>query len=432
MKILWILFIARRYFRVKRKTSGIASSFIAVGSLTVGVMALIAVLSVMNGFQLGFIENILEISSFHIRLTPPEGRETTEESPALAEELLDDPGIRSVLPFRNIQTLIGGENSSPIPCLVRAIPEEAPTLDPGFVDHLGIYRGSFDLGDGRGILLGYGLSVRLGVNLGDTVSLVSMAGRGFSLLSPETLDFEVRGIFQSGYYEFDSGLAVVSLAASSALAEGIPLIYGIKVENFRQDRPVYRRLAENPLLEGWHRESWQEYNRAFFGALRLEKNAMMILIGLIFLVVGANIYNVQKRNVIERHEEIGILRSFGASPRGIRMIFLFEGLLIGFFAGILGVLLGLLVTQNIRPLFRIVEMVLNFAVETGNRLLPLLSGGAPGRGFSYFVLPEFPVRVLYGEVVMIFLFAFFSSLLAAYLAGRRVSTIQPSQALRYE
>lgn len=71
MKLSWILFIARRYFRVKRKTSGIASSFIAVGGLTVGVMALIAVLSVMNGFQLGFIDDILEISSFHLRLTPP-------------------------------------------------------------------------------------------------------------------------------------------------------------------------------------------------------------------------------------------------------------------------------------------------------------------------------------------------------------------------
>lgn len=432
MNLLWILFIARRYFRVKRRTSGIASSFIAIGGLTVGVMALITVLSVMNGFQLGFIESILEVSSFHIRLTPPEGENSPKDASALAKKLLKDSAIRSVLPFRDIQTLIQGWNSSSIPCLVRAVPEETPVLDPKFMDQLEVYWGNFDLGGEGGILLGHELAQRLGVGPGDTISLVSMAGKGFDLLSPKTVDFEVRGIFRSGYYEFDSGLAVVSLSSSSMLAEGVPLIYGVKAADFNKDRSVFQGLKENPLLEGWQFETWREYNRAFFGALRLEKNAMMILIGLIFLVVGANIYNAQKRNVIERYEEIGILRSFGASPWGIRMIFLCEGLLIGFTGGILGVLTGLLVTQNIEAILRGVAGGLNFFVTMGNSLAPPFSKDGAGGAPSYFYIPEFPVRVLYGEVLLIFLFSFFSSLLAAYLAGRRVSAIEPSQALRCE
>jgi len=432
MKISWVLFISRRYFRVKRKTTGLASSIIALAGLTVGVMALVTVLSVMNGFQLGFIENILELSSFHIRGISPDAAREQAGSPAAVEKLSSLPGVRAVLPFKDIQTLIQGQHSAFTPVLVRGVPGNILQADPGFVEKLGVFRGDFNIADGRGILVGYDLAYLLGADVGDTISLVSLSGDGFSLLSPEVLDFQVRGLFRSGYYEFNAGLAVVSLDGAAELARGVPLIYGVKMDDYHRAASLFPFLGKDPFFSNWHMETWQEYNSGFFGALRLEKGAMMILMGLIFLVVGVNIYNAQKRNVIDRYEEIGILRSLGASPWSIRSIFLWEGVMIGVSGGLLGTLLGLLITQNIRPIIGFTEDLLNFFLGGAAAMTALFSGGAGGGTYFSFYLPEVPVRVLYGEVVVIFLFAFTSSLVSAYFASSRVSSIQPGQVLRYE
>jgi lipoprotein-releasing system permease protein len=433
VKISWILFISRRYFRVKRKTTGMASSIIALAGLTVGVMALITVLSVMNGFQLGFIENILELSSFHIRGSSPQSSLEVTGDPGAVEKLTSLPGVRAVLPFKDIQTLIQGEHSAFTPVLVRGISGNILQDDPGFVEKLGVFRGDFNISDGRGILVGYDLAYLLGADVGDTISLVSLSGEGFSLLSPEVLDYQVRGLFRSGYYEFDAGLAVVSLEGAKDLARGVPLIYGIKMNDYHRAASLFPFLDKDPFFSHWHIEAWQEFNSAFFGALRLEKGAMMVLMGLIFLVVGVNIYNAQKRNVVDRYEEIGILRSLGASPWSIRSIFLWEGVMIGVSGGLLGTLMGLLVTQNIRPIIGFSEDFLNFFIGGVSAMAALFSGGASGGGTYFsFYLPEVPVRVLYGEVVLIFFFAFTSSLVSAFFASSRVSAIQPGQILRYE
>jgi lipoprotein-releasing system permease protein len=410
-----------------------ASSIIAVAGLTVGVMALITVLSVMNGFQLGFIENILELSSFHIRGSSPYSSREEAGDPVAVNKLLSVPGVRAVVPFKDIQTLIQGEHSSFTPVLVRGVPGNTSETDPGFVEKLGVFRGGFDIADGAGILLGYDLAYLLGVDVGDTISLVSLSGEGFSLLSPEVLDFQVRGLFRSEYYEFDAGLAVVSLEGAKDLARGVPLVYGIKMGDYHKTLSVLSSIEADPFFSSWQIETWQEYNSAFFGALRLEKSAMMVLMGLIFLVVGVNIYNAQKRNVVDRYEEIGILRSLGASPGSIRSIFLWEGVMIGVSGGLLGTLLGLLVTLNIRTIIGFAEDFLNFLFEGVSVLTALFSGGSAGGGtFFSFYLPVVPVRILYNEVVIIFLFAFMSSLLSAYFASSRVSAIQPGQILRYE
>ena len=436
MKNGWILFVAGRYLRVKRKTSGIGSALLAVGGLAVGVMALLTVLSVMNGFQLNFIEDILEISSFHIRITDLPGTTGGEDPDGdLIRSAASVPGIKSVLPFRDIQTLSRGRDGEFTPCLVRALPPDTAELDPDLIRQLNVYQGSFDLSTENTIILGFELAYRLGVYPGDQVSLVSMAGETFSLLSPETRDFRVAGIFRSGYYEFDSGLALISLKGAGLLADETGYVYGIKLRDRYRDQAVLGALQGASWLGDRKITSWREYNRAFFGALRMEKNAMIILVGLIFLVVGVNIYHSQKRAVMERQEEIGILRTLGASPSRTRQVFLLEGVLIGLLGATLGVLLGLLLTQNLQEVFAAAERIGNWGVALGNGVLRLL--GQTDRllrpvSRAFFYLPEVPVRVLPGETLMIFLFAFLSSVAAAFFASRRVSEIHPARVLRYE
>jgi lipoprotein-releasing system permease protein len=179
--------------------------------------------------------------------------------------------------------------------------------------------------------------------------------------------------------------------------------------------------------------SWRAFNRSIFGALRLEKTLMMLLVGLIFVVVGGNIYQSLRRSVVERTEEIAVLKALGAPPASIRTVFTLEGLLIGVLGGVIGVTLGLLVSENVNGVFALAEWTVN-AVTGALQLL----GGAIGEGrftiFSpaYFYITEVPTRAVLWETVGIFLFAMVSATAAAYFASFRVARIKPAEVLRNE
>lgn len=427
----WILFLARRYFRTKRRNRGLAPSVLSVAGIAVGVMTLVSVLGVMNGFQLGFINDILAISSYHLRVTLPAG----SLSDAQLSRLRSLPGIEAVLPFRDVQTMISSGNGDFQAAVVRGVPGDAAALDPSLAAHLNVISGTLSLSHNRSIVMGYGLAENLGVRVGDTVSIVSLAGGSFSTLRPESLDFTVSGIFKSGYYEFDQSLCFVTLAAASAL--GSPsedLIYGVKLIDRFRDLQAMELIRKSFPDVKMNIESWRTYNSAFFGALRMEKLVMTLLLGLIFLVVGVNIYHFLQRTVFERREEIGVLRSLGASPRAMQAVFIFDGLYIGTFGSIVGLLLGLLISAHINAIFTSVELVINVVLVALGALLVPFAGSAALSAFSpaYFYLERIPSRVLFHEALLIFLFGVASAVVAAFFASKRAAEIKPQEVIRYE
>ncbi|HUZ16834.1 MAG TPA: ABC transporter permease [Spirochaetia bacterium] len=213
MRLGWVLFIARRYFRTKRKNRGLAPSMLSVAGIAVGVMTLISVLGVMNGFQLGFINDILAISSYHLRIQSPKGPLDS----AQLERLRSLPGIAAVLPFRDVQTMVSSGGSGFQASVIRGVPANAMSLDPDLASHLNIVSGSFDVRNNRSIVMGYALAQTLGAQVGDSISIVSLAGGSFLGLRPESLTFTVTGLFKSGYYEFDQSLCFVTLQAAASL-----------------------------------------------------------------------------------------------------------------------------------------------------------------------------------------------------------------------
>jgi lipoprotein-releasing system permease protein len=184
--------------------------------------------------------------------------------------------------------------------------------------------------------------------------------------------------------------------------------------------------------------SWRDYNRAFFGALRTEKLFMFILVGLIFSVVGLNIFQAQRRSVLERREEIGLFRAVGATDMAVRLIFVWDGCIIGLAGAGIGMLLGLLIACNIAAFFSILEGLVNFLIHILNIIVsPFAGADAAGEGFAIFsptvfYIKEIPSRLIPHEVLLIFLFGFFSALLAAWFASGRVSRTRPAEVLRYE
>jgi lipoprotein-releasing system permease protein len=389
-----------------------------VAGVTVGVATLTAVLGVMNGFQLGFIESILEVSSYHLQLEMPGGARLGEEA---LERLRGLPGVRAVVPFAEAQVLAEG-GQAPRGCLLRGLPADAAAQDAGFAERLRLADGDLDLGGPAQVVLGVELARYLGVGVGDAVGLLALGGG----LEPERRTYLVSGLFRSGYYEFDLGWAFARLAPED------PVRYGIKIRNRFRDREAEQEVRR-ALGEGAYRlESWREFNRAFFGALRMEKLAMMVLIGLIFVVVGFNIYHGLRRAVRERFEEIGVLKALGATDAAVRSVFLTEGLLIGLAGSALGLALGLAASANINGVFRAVEWLVNAA----GTLVAWLA--APmGERFSlfspaYFYLERIPSRVLFPEAFLVVLFALASCVAAARFAAEAVRNVKPMEVLRFE
>ena len=436
----WIWFVATRYLFRKQKKS--PSPVFSIVGIATGVFALIVIIAVMNGFQLSFIESILEISSYHLRVgqLPPE---KTDEARAC---LLAVPGITAAVPFQEFQGLLRGRREGQQAVLVRGLPQNALSLDSRMADRLVFEAGNFYLDGGKSVLLGAELARWLGVEFGDKITLFSIQSIFSAADSPGDdeentgmRDFTVEGIFRTGFYEYDTGWAIIDINSAGAFSDTVPVL-GLKLKNRFNDQKTLeiakKTLEERPGFEEAVFSSWRDYNRSFFGALRTEKLFMFILVGLIFIVVGLNIYQAQRRTVLEHREEIGLLRAVGGGERAVRLIFVCDGAIIGFSGALAGLVPGLLVASHISVFFTVIETIVNFFINIVNFIADIFGAvGADDFAFfspAIFYVKEIPSRVIPGEAVMIFLFGLLSALAAAWFASRKVSRIQPAEVLRYE
>jgi len=437
----WIWFVAARYISKKRRNP------LAVLGIATGVLALIVILAVMNGFQLGFIENILEVSSYHLRVEAFPAEKTQD----LQNIMLETPGITAAVPFREFWGLARGRLAGQQPVLVRGLPENALEIDPAMADRLEMESGHFDISQPRYAVLGAELARRLGLFAGDEVTLFSITGilgGGYGDEATGSETFRITGLFRTGHYEYDSGWAFINIESTRAFFDADDLVLGLKINNRFNDRHIMAAAQRNVELSGLleaehlqaiHFSSWRDYNRAFFNALRTEKLFMFILVGLIFIVVGLNIYQAQRRAVLERQEEIGLLRAVGGMERSVRFVFVCDGAVVGLTGAGAGLVFGLLISANIQAFFSGIETLVNTVIgflNTAALQLGLIDGWGAG-GFAIFspavfYIREIPSRIIPHEVAIVFMFGFLSSLLAAWFASGKVSKIQPAEVLRSE
>ena len=430
MKKAWVLYIASRFLFKGRGNSPVLS----ILGIAFGVLALIVIIAVMNGFQLGFIESILEISSYHLRLEKID-REKIEEAQSLA---LTVPGVRAAVPFREFQALSRGRRSGQQAVFVRGVNEETLEWDSVMEERLDFTAGYFNLTGDRTVLMGTELARRLGVTAGDEVTLFSITG----ILSADEEEsgvekFILKGIFRTGYYEYDSAWAFININDVPYLDNSSEIILGIKLTNRFNDKVVLEQIRKKFLEnDNIFFSSWRDYNRSFFGALRTEKLFMFILVGLIFIVVGLNIFQAQRRAVLQRREDIGLLRAVGGSERDVRFVFVLDGAITGLSGALSGLVFGLLIAFNIPRFFSIIETIVNIFIYLINKLADVFGFGWSDNFAVFspaiFYIKEIPSRILIHEVILIFMFGFLSALTAALIASGKISKIQPAEVLRYE
>ena len=431
----WISFVSKRFASVDRKGRSAVTSFLATLGICVGVMTLIVVISVMNGFQMSFIDSILEISSFHARV-----QNIPQETENDFFEFCDkNPQILSVTPFYEAQALMAGEKNGTLSVIIRAVPQNIYQYDEGFNKEIILAEGEFDLGENaqtkysgkNAIVLGYSLANHLGVTVGDTVNLLMLSGSSDVELFSEDRIFTVTGIFSCGYQEINSGYAFISInKAAEYFGKQSKKSYGLKFVHYDREMKIINQIQKT--FPDCKADSWRNYNRSFFSALKVEKNMLMFLVALIFIVVAVNIYNGMRRIVFERKSEIAILSALGAKKWGIKAVFIFKGFVSGFFGAIVGMILGIIIAHNSDVGFTILSKIMFFfqyiftAITEPENLMYIQENS------TYRIYAEIPARIFPKEVAVITLFGIISPLAASWAASKNVLKMTVSEVLRYE
>ena len=426
-KLRWIRQVSGRFARVDRKGRSAVTSILATLGICFGVMTLIAVMSVMNGFQMNFIDAIMEVSSYHLRVTQvPE-----EKSAEFISLCNQNKNVLSVTTFYEAQTLMTDETGRESAAIIRAIEPQVYTQDKGFNKEMVMVSGEFDLSEPDSIILGYTLSRQLRVDVGETVNLLVLSGGSdVSLLSGDR-NFIVKGLFKTGYSDINSSYCFINLEAGQKyFGKAAEKIYGLKLKNSSEDARTVTSLSKNADYAKY--VSWREYNKSFFGALRIEKNMLLLLTALIFVVVGINIYNGMRRLVFERRSEIAILSAIGAENKDIKAVFIVRGFTTGAIGAFFGVILGLLISVNTQFMFNAAARLMYWlqyivtAIFNHQNLLYVQENS------SYAVYANIPARIFFREVVMIALFGIASPLFASWAASKNVLKLTVAEVLHNE
>ncbi len=426
-KLRWIRQVSGRFARVDRKGRSAVTSILATLGICFGVMTLIAVMCVMNGFQMNFIDAIMEVSSYHLRVTQvPE-----EKSAEFISLCNQNKNVLSVTTFYEAQTLMTDETGRESAAIIRAIEPQVYSQDKGFNKEMVMVSGEFDLSEPDSIILGYTLARHLRVDVGETVNLLVLSGGSdVSLLSGDR-NFIVKGLFKTGYSDINSSYCFINLEAGQKyFGKAAEKIYGLKLKNSSEDARTVTSLSKNADYAKY--VSWREYNKSFFGALRIEKNMLLLLTALIFVVVGINIYNGMRRLVFERRSEIAILSAIGAENKDIKAVFIVRGFTTGAIGAFFGVILGLLISVNTQFMFNAAARLMYWlqyivtAIFNHQNLLYVQENS------SYAVYANIPARIFFREVVMIALFGIASPLFASWAASKNVLKLTVAEVLHNE
>jgi lipoprotein-releasing system permease protein len=341
-------FIARKYFRAKRRTGFISIiTYVSIAGVTIGVTALILVLSVMNGFESEVRSKLIDADA-HIRLRKYFS-ETITETAKLLEIVRQNPRVVGAAPTIYEESMIKS-SSTQNPTIVKAI-------DPASMDKVldiksKIIHGTLDFSEKEvqghkmpGIILGRYLADRLlTLNPDDIVTLFTLPKEGGIFSQPRVMQFYVAGIVELGYYEYDRMFSFISLEAAQKLYNipgGISWIE-IKIDDYEAADEVAKQI-EDKLGYPFVTQTWFELNKSLFSWMTIEKWSMFFVLSLIIMVAAFNIISSLIMIVMEKTKEIGILKSMGATSKSIMKIFMYEGVIVGMIGAGLGSLLGYII-----------------------------------------------------------------------------------------
>ncbi|MCH8866112.1 MAG: lipoprotein-releasing ABC transporter permease subunit [Proteobacteria bacterium] len=408
------LFVGLRYLRAKRRTRFVSFiTLISLAGVALGVASLIIILSVMNGFE-GELRTRLLSMSAHGSVTGPDG--VTENWRELVDQIAAYPGVAAAAPIVAMEGMIqsGRELRAVLvhgvdPQYERSLPESPINLLEGDLENLS--PGS------HSIILGRLLAVDLGLRMGDGVVLLIPRPVGDGTLRPVLERFILRGVFEAGLQDHDGLLALINGEEAAAI---LALGAERSAVRFRADdvmsAPAIARSLGEQLGDGAITSDWTIENASYFRAIRIEKMMMSLMLSLIIGVAAFNIVASLVMVVMDKTNDIAVLRTLGMSANGVVRVFFVQGAVIGWAGVIVGVVLGVVVAINVPEIVPVLENLLGFKIMPGD---------------VYYVT-QIPSELEMADVATIAGAAFVLTSLATLYPARRAARVNPAVALRYE
>ncbi len=404
------LFLGLRYLKAKRKQTFISViTLISVAGVMVGVMALVVVLSVMNGFRADLLSKILGVNS-HLLVMSYDGAFPDYE--ALEKEVRETEGVVAASPFVYSQVMVNhaGKVSGAV---YRGLDPETAGSVIGIETMLeadGLEELDRRDRERPGMILGKQLARQIGARIGSEVSLISPQGKLTPMgRTPNNRTYRVVDLFDSGMYEYDASLAYVSLEEAQDFLGMGDRVTGleVRVENVDRSDEVASTLEKELGYPFWTKD-WKLMNRSLFAALKLEKITMFVILTMIVLVGALNIISTLVMVVMEKTRDMAILRAMGATARSIMAVFMLQGLLVGVVGTLAGLASGL----------GICHLLAKYRFIT----LPA----------DVYYISTLPVRVEAWDVAFVALAAVGISFLATIYPSWYAARLNPVEALRYE
>ena len=409
------LFIGLRYTRAKRRNHFISFiSLISMLGIALGVMALIVVLSVMNGFENELRGRILGMVS-HVTVSTYEGR--LQDWPSLNQQVSENEQVIGAAPYIEAEAMLSNR-SSVSGTIVRGID---PELEPEVSDiHEKLTFGKYsDLKAGEfGIILGTGLANSLDVVPGDRVTMITPQSTASPVgFLPRLRRFKIVGLFEIGVYEYDRSTALIHREDASRLFRLDGGVSGLRLKLNDMDKaPLVRQELRQSLGFEYWISDWTLRHANYFKAVQTEKTVMFIILSLIVAVAAFNIVSTLVMVVTDKQSDIAILRTIGASPTSIVWIFMVQGTIIGLIGTLVGLASGVLVASYIDVIIPALEAFFQ------TQFLPT----------GVYPITDLPSDLQQSDVIKISVLSFVISMLATLYPALRASKTRPAEALSYE
>ncbi|NQT57980.1 MAG: ABC transporter permease [Bacteroidetes bacterium] len=405
----WILFTSLKYFTAVRNKK-IRFATLPIIGITAGLVAVIIIIGIMNGLQQGYLKDLMEIDSYHARITIESGADVEK-----LHGLLNDSGyVQISFEFLELEGIVRSSNGGSQPCLIKGLPPNIYTLDSGFSEELTTTTGNFIIDSNDKIVLSRNLAVNIGAGVNSVVELLVL-GEGKTVnFVPIEKQMLVMSKVGTGYPEIDSMICFVNISLlRKMLPKTVPQI-GIKLHDSNQ---VNAFMKEAEKIDGITLiESWIDLNRSLYSALMLEKYSMFVILFLVFVVVSINIKSSLERLVFSHKKDIGLMTAVGATKKNLASVFILQGIYIALIGIVLGLIIGVFSAININQIFLFIGLVIKTFT------------GYSSRFFNY----SFPVKIIPGELILVSSGILLLSFFASWLAVRKILKFEPVRILHDE